>query len=83
MRRLRDVVLKNSRDVFLQGCQSKLQIFLGIHKDTKWKTHLWKVTLRITNQQTRLSTASISHHDELFRIGGRLSEIGGLGHPST
>lgn len=47
------------------------------------KAYLWKVPLRVTNQQTRLSTPSIPHHNELFRVRRRLRQIGRLRHPST
>lgn len=73
MDRLGDVVFEDGRDVFL----SDISILSFFSSRT---AYLWKVALRVTNEQTGLAAATIAHDDKLLRVRGRLGDVGRLRH---
>lgn len=44
------------------------------------ETHLWEVTLAVTNQQARLAASAVTYYDDLLGIGRALScrRVGGI-----
>lgn len=69
-----DVILEDSRDIFLLACQSCHAASSAPIFGTIKPTDLWEDPLAVADQQTRLPTAAIADDDKLLRMRGRRSE---------
>lgn len=82
MCRVRDVVLKDCRDVFLCGLSAKCAVAAIAwaaggasdcvrergreRKRVRRATYLWEVSLAVADQQARLSAATVADDDDLL-----------------
>ena len=70
-----DVVLKDSRDVFLLRGQRLLS-----RREAHGYSHFWEFPFAVTDQQASFPASSIAHDDEFLRVRRRLRDIGGCRH---
>lgn len=69
-----DVILEDSRDIFLLACQSCHAASSAPTVGTMKDTDLREDSLAVADQETRLPTAAIADDNELLRMRGRRSE---------
>ncbi len=46
----------------------------------KWIPYIWEVALAVADQQARLATAAVAHHNNLLRVRRRLRDVRGGRH---